>query len=187
MRDASELFLEKTVLVKENSCSPCQITSCQESDICLADDRTVEEPDPSCLQPSAAAPSAGILRCQYHVVYSHSYSVPVLFFNVCKSDGSRLSLEEVWRRVPHEFQQRFHHHKWATLTQQEHPLLGSPFFMLHPCHTATLMSQVPCPQDKRYYLVKWLSSVGPVVGLHLPPAYGTAFGDSPEETSPGET
>ncbi|XP_070194566.1 ubiquitin-like-conjugating enzyme ATG10 isoform X5 [Littorina saxatilis] len=89
--------------------------------------------------------------------------------------GKRLGLEEVWSRVPEEYQARIQDHKWATITQQEHPYLGTPFFTLHPCHTASLMSQVPDATDTRYYLIKWLSSVGPVVGLHLPPTYATAF------------
>ncbi|XP_070194565.1 ubiquitin-like-conjugating enzyme ATG10 isoform X4 [Littorina saxatilis] len=135
--------------------------------------RNSPDADPSCIQPSPDQSS--FVRCQFHVLYSHSYSVPVLFFNICRPDGKRLGLEEVWSRVPEEYQARIQDHKWATITQQEHPYLGTPFFTLHPCHTASLMSQVPDATDTRYYLIKWLSSVGPVVGLHLPPTYATAF------------
>ncbi|KAL8572243.1 hypothetical protein ACOMHN_022480 [Nucella lapillus] len=180
-RDTSEVYLEKTVLVKDDKHSPSLTTSSEEADISLPDDATLEEVDPSCVEASVTSPQTCFLRYQYHVVYSASYSVPVLYFNVCKPDGKRLSLEEVWVRVPADHQQRLDHHKWATLTQQEHPYLGSPYFMLHPCHTASLMAQVPCPQDTRYYLVKWLSSVGQVVGLELSPKYGTAF-DTPAAT-----
>ncbi|KAK7099890.1 hypothetical protein V1264_022933 [Littorina saxatilis] len=173
-RDAAEVYMEKVTLVKDR-CSPVtEIATKEESvDVHLEDDTDMEDADPSCIQPSPDQSS--FVRCQFHVLYSHSYSVPVLFFNICRPDGKRLGLEEVWSRVPEEYQARIQDHKWATITQQEHPYLGTPFFTLHPCHTASLMSQVPDATDTRYYLIKWLSSVGPVVGLHLPPTYATAF------------
>ena len=42
-----------------------------------------------------------------------------LKLHLCLSaDGKRLSLEELWNRVPVEYQHRIENHKWATLTQQ---------------------------------------------------------------------
>ncbi|XP_072025034.1 ubiquitin-like-conjugating enzyme ATG10 isoform X3 [Amphiura filiformis] len=112
---------------------------------------------------------------EYHIVYSSSYSVPVLYFTACKSDGKLLSLDEVWQAIPEYYQTRLQHQRWTFITQQEHPYLGRPFFQLHPCHTADLMHAV-LPQGtdstkRSNYLVTWLSSVGPVVGLSLPLVY----------------
>ncbi|XP_072024965.1 ubiquitin-like-conjugating enzyme ATG10 isoform X2 [Amphiura filiformis] len=112
---------------------------------------------------------------EYHIVYSSSYSVPVLYFTACKSDGKLLSLDEVWQAIPEYYQTRLQHQRWTFITQQEHPYLGRPFFQLHPCHTADLMHAV-LPQGtdstkRSNYLVTWLSSVGPVVGLSLPLFY----------------
>ncbi|KAK7495874.1 hypothetical protein BaRGS_00012864 [Batillaria attramentaria] len=168
-----DVYLEKTSVMLERT--PRCFETEAEDPRTEVDDVELEDPeeDPGCMQSPPA--SASYLTYQFHVVYSHSYAVPVLYFNVFRPDGQRVKLEELWAMVPSEYQARMQEHKWATLTQQEHPLLGCPYFMLHPCHTATLMSQVPNVQDKRYYLIKWLSSVGPVVGLEMLPAYATAF------------
>ncbi|XP_071478768.1 ubiquitin-like-conjugating enzyme ATG10 [Diadema antillarum] len=106
---------------------------------------------------------------EYHILYSQSYSVPVLYFTASKSDGRLLSLDEVWQMVPPAYQERLRHERWTFITQQEHPYLGRPFFQLHPCHTTDLMGAVLSPGSMSgNYVVTWLSSVGPVVGLHLP-------------------
>ncbi|XP_059149447.1 ubiquitin-like-conjugating enzyme ATG10 isoform X2 [Physella acuta] len=113
---------------------------------------------------------------EYHVLYSESYQVPVLYFNVFKKDGKLLSLEDVWKLCPVSYQKYMNENKWATLSQQEHPLLGRPYFQLHPCHTSDLMSQI-MTNTKTYniknYLATWLSTVGPLVGLSISPAYIT--------------
>jgi len=117
--------------------------------------------------------SCVVCRCDYHIVYSHSYQVPVLYFNMYKADGSLLSVEDVWSCVPGHYMDRLQQERWTFITQQEHPLLHKPFYQLHPCHTGELMgasqaSAAPSPQG---YLLRWLSCVGPVVGLHVPLAY----------------
>lgn len=70
------------------------------------------------------------------------------------------------------------------LITQEHPLLGVPFFMLHPCHTSRLMSQVRRDLDatkRADYLLTWLSSVGPVTGIALDAHYAsTLVSDHPK-------
>ncbi|OQR75835.1 autophagy-related protein 10-like [Tropilaelaps mercedesae] len=65
---------------------------------------------------------------------------------------------------------------WSTVTRHEHPVLRRPFFLLHPCNTHDLMKPLLRAQGKRRmnYLITWLSSVGPVVGLRLPLGYGKA-------------
>ncbi|KAL5009071.1 hypothetical protein ScPMuIL_014652 [Solemya velum] len=103
---------------------------------------------------------------EYNIVYSPSYSVPVLYFNVYKPEGVLASLEEVWGSVPPLYTKQVDRDRWTMLTQQEHPLLRRPYFQLHPCHTADLMKQISCRHSN--YLVTWLSAVGPVVKLSLP-------------------
>ncbi|XP_031556178.1 ubiquitin-like-conjugating enzyme ATG10 [Actinia tenebrosa] len=119
---------------------------------------------------SCDVPSKSYAKYEYHVMYSPSYGVPVLYFTASTQDGRPLSLEEVWKSIPDVYQLRLKDERWTFLTQQEHPILGKPFFQLHPCHTADMMKNiVNCveKEGKTNYLVTWLSSVGPVVGLHL--------------------
>ncbi|XP_022100186.1 ubiquitin-like-conjugating enzyme ATG10 [Acanthaster planci] len=120
--------------------------------------------------------AVGVCRFDYHIVYNHSFSVPTLYFSACHEDGKILSLDEVWRSVPSHYQKRLQSERWTFITQQEHPILGRPFYSLHPCHTADLMKAVlnaasQTATSHRNYLVTWLSSVGPVVGLSLPLRY----------------
>lgn len=61
---------------------------------------------------------------------------------------------------------------------QEHPILGQPFFVLHPCKTDEFMTPVLKNSQKINrsvnYITSWLSVVGPVVGLNLPLSYARA-------------
>ncbi|XP_041100646.1 ubiquitin-like-conjugating enzyme ATG10 isoform X1 [Polyodon spathula] len=119
-----------------------------------------------------------VIRYEYHVVYSSSYQSPVLYFRACKLDGRPLSLEEIWERVHDNYKDRLLQGPWDTITQQEHPLLGQPFFILHPCRTHEFMSPIvqAAKQENRHLnvITAWLSMVGPVVGLALPISYAMA-------------
>lgn len=103
----------------------------------------------------------------YHIIYSHSYSVPVLYFNAYHSDGKPFSLDEIWNQVPSNYKSCLYKNKWHMITQQEHPKLGIPCFMIHPCYTADFMS--PCCTTN--YIITWLSTIGPLVGLQLSLVY----------------
>ncbi|KAF4532909.1 hypothetical protein B566_EDAN001513 [Ephemera danica] len=117
---------------------------------------------------SSVNPEAELIA-EYHVLYSLSYSVPVLYFNVWRNNGTLLTLEELWGRVAEPYKQAVNLAKWNTLTQKEHPVLGTPFFQLHPCHTAELLCQVPNRSGNP--LLTWLSSVSCAVGLRIPHEY----------------
>ena len=54
------------------------------------------------------------------------------------------------------------------MTQQEHPVLGTPFYALHGCETAGLMAATGHRESQPGYVLGWLSLVGPLVGLQLP-------------------
>jgi ubiquitin-like-conjugating enzyme ATG10 len=112
---------------------------------------------------------SGMITWEYHVLYSHSYSVPILYFNAWTNDGRLLSLEDVWSRVHSNFQDLLQESRWSVLTQQEHPVLRKPFYMLHPCRTAQFLA---CFHGRSANIViTWLSTVGPAVGLTFGPQY----------------
>jgi ubiquitin-like-conjugating enzyme ATG10 len=106
---------------------------------------------------------------EYHIVYSTTYRVPVLYFNAYKADSSLLTLDEVWDELqPTEMTED---NKWSFITQGEHPLLGIPFFFIHPCQTQQLMQQIKTmhgEDNKPRYLLPWLSVFAPTAGLKLP-------------------
>ncbi|KAE8291507.1 Ubiquitin-like-conjugating enzyme ATG10 [Larimichthys crocea] len=121
--------------------------------------------------------SSQVLQYEYHIVYSCSYCTPVLYFRASTLEGKSLSLEEVWSSVHPNFRLRLQNSPLNTITLQEHPLLGQPFFMLHPCRTEEFMRPVlQAAQDQHRpvnYVLSWLSVVGPVVGLDVPLKYST--------------
>ncbi len=148
-------------------------------DISETDTNILEEDLQECTQSVAEAEVLKTAcKFEYHVVFSPSYQVPVLYFNVYKPCGSLLGLDELWSAIPKHYQERLQQERWSFCTQQEHPLLGRPFFQLHPCHTAALLGQVNPPADR--YLLTWLTSVAPVVHLDIPLAYAALL------TQPGE-
>ncbi|MCJ8742385.1 hypothetical protein PDJAM_G00081450 [Pangasius djambal] len=123
--------------------------------------------------------SQALMHYEYHVLYSFSHQVPVLYFRASTLDGQPLSLHEVWSNIHPNYRQRLLQGPWDALTQQEHPLLGQPFFMLHPCHTEEFMrplfKMAHAKKRKVNYIATWLSVVGPVVGLDVPLSYHTAL------------
>lgn len=169
----------------EKRCTLLHKTSGQQAswagDLQDADDECEEaDPDPCCAQVQDRWEE--VLQCVYHVVYSASYGVPVMYFNVWRRDGSLLPLSDVWSLMPECLQEQLKPLRWSTVTQQEHPIQGVPYFQLHPCKTAQLMEQTrPKHQDGKHsnYVVTWLSSVAPVVGLEFPVQYSTIVTPAP--------
>lgn len=132
--------------------------------------------------------SSQVVQYEYHVLYSCSYQTPVLYFRASTLEGRSLSLEEVWNSVHPNYRLRLQQSPWDSITQQEHPLLGQPFFMLHPCRTEEFMRPVmqAAQQEHRQvnYVVTWLSVVGPVVGLDIPLSYSTQVPTPPLHPAP---
>ncbi|XP_073143594.1 ubiquitin-like-conjugating enzyme ATG10 [Henckelia pumila] len=112
----------------------------------------------------------------FHIVYSLSYRVPVLYFHAYCSDGQPLALEDIEKDIPVNSAQLLTKSKWTFLTQEEHPILNRPWYTLHPCGTMEwmklLLGNKTCidkdglPVDK--YLVSWFSVVGQIFGLKIP-------------------
>ncbi|XP_038959077.1 ubiquitin-like-conjugating enzyme ATG10 isoform X2 [Rattus norvegicus] len=147
---------------------------------CLPTEENLELPvdDSEAVGPAAAA----VIRQEYHVLYSCSYQVPVLYFRASFLDGRPLALEDIWEGVHECYKLRLLQGPWDTITQQEHPILGQPFFVLHPCKTNEFMTAVLKNSQKINrnvnYITSWLSIVGPVVGLNLPLSYAKATSQS---------
>jgi len=152
----------------------------EETDVTSTEDKNwgVEEHDDCAMSSHLhSSENTEFLKFEYQVIYSFSYNVPVLYFTASRQDGKLVSLDEVWDNVPDVYRERLAYEKWTFLTQQEHPYLGVPFYQLHPCHTADMMKNASSVSEEREshgsanYLVTWLSTVGPVVGLNIPVAY----------------
>ncbi|XP_073933266.1 ubiquitin-like-conjugating enzyme ATG10 isoform X2 [Castor canadensis] len=144
---------------------------------CLPMEEALEQPSDDSEVTEIAAMSE-VIKYEYHVLYSCSYQVPVLYFRASFLDGRPLALKDIWDGVHECYKTRLLQGPWDTITQQEHPILGQPFFVLHPCKTNEFMTPVLKNSQKINrnvnYIISWLSIVGPVVGLNLPLSYARA-------------
>ncbi|XP_068632847.1 ubiquitin-like-conjugating enzyme ATG10 [Battus philenor] len=108
-----------------------------------------------------------LCKVEYVIFYNLSYGVPSFSFNIWNSSGSLLSLEDI-RQVfsinitREEF--------YSVITQQEHPLFGRPYFIMHPCHTGRLLAQLK--SKSKNIIVTFLSLITPLIKLELPLEYG---------------
>lgn len=106
------------------------------------------------------------INCEYQIVYSDSYNVPVIYCQMFTLAGILLPLEHIWKFAPAPAR------GWSQLTVVPHPVLDTPWVQVHPCKTAEIVGEVLSKTEKDgNYLVTFLSVYGQAVGLHLPPEY----------------
>ncbi|CAG5058816.1 unnamed protein product [Parnassius apollo] len=96
-----------------------------------------------------------------------SYGVPSWSFNVWNSSGTLLKLEEIRRMC---FIQITTEEFYSVITQQEHPLFHRPYFIMHPCHTAQLLTEFK--NKSRNIIVTFLGLISPLLQLNLALEYG---------------
>ncbi|KAG8640413.1 ubiquitin-like-conjugating enzyme ATG10 isoform X2 [Manihot esculenta] len=112
----------------------------------------------------------------FHIVYSASYRVPVLYFRGYDSEGLPLQLNEIEKDLPACSAKVLLESKWTFITQEEHPYLNRPWYKLHPCGTSEWMKllfldEAALAENRvaiELYLVSWFSVVGQVIGLRVP-------------------
>ncbi|KAK7251751.1 hypothetical protein RIF29_35219 [Crotalaria pallida] len=171
------LSLENMCFIKltEEQESNRNLTSKQESDhdVSLGEEEEEERFDYATLVQSDCH---DVNHYDFHIVYSPSYRVPVLYFRAYHSDGQPLSLNEIEKDLPAHSSKLRSESKWTFITDEEHPYLNRPWFKLHPCGTSDWMKLLfhgdPSSSKNGFvteqYLVSWFSVIGQVVGLKVP-------------------
>jgi Autophagocytosis associated protein, active-site domain len=84
------------------------------------------------------------------VCYSHSYREPVLYFQATEPSGTPLSFSRIKKELEQQedgISLNFSHfidneimRDVPSISQEDHPVLHSPFYMLHPCQTGEIMT-----------------------------------------------
>ncbi|XP_057324551.1 ubiquitin-like-conjugating enzyme ATG10 [Microplitis mediator] len=94
---------------------------------------------------------------EHHVLWSMSYSVPILFFNGWMSDfpGVNPVSVELAQKLVRDNDTSLGYNE---LSQAIHPILGTTFLQLHPCMSKELIQSTSKSKNK---LVSWLSAVSP--------------------------
>ncbi|KAI8331894.1 autophagocytosis associated protein [Chlamydoabsidia padenii] len=112
-----------------------------------------------------------IITLRHHIVYSPTYQVPVLYFDAYFTDGSRLTLDELYTHViPPIYQSDLRQSALSmqgAITQADHPFLARPYWYIHPCDTQNLLKTMGIGNNKKEYIKGWLSCVGPLVRCPL--------------------
>lgn len=149
---------------------------------------------------AAAAAAAGVVRTELHVALSPVYTQPQLMFNLYRAGTNELlphvdvcALVERWvtqQSDPGASSSEVVNAAVATqspaVTQQEHPVLGTPFYALHGCETAGLMFAMGHCEDDPGYVLGWLSLVAPLVRLKLPVQLAAAVNEEGRLRGHGE-
>ncbi|KZT74454.1 hypothetical protein DAEQUDRAFT_682397 [Daedalea quercina L-15889] len=135
---------------------------------------------------AAASESREVLTCIQSVVYSPTFQVPAFYFTIHRSNGVPLNLSEIMassllRRhaVPLSNTTTFalseHGASFPLLSQGDHPVLGTPAWYFHPCHTPEAVGEVVSELQykggtKEQILVRWMEVwfmvIGQIVDLH---------------------
>lgn len=131
---------------------------------------------------------------EYHILWSDSYDCLVLYFNVYDASGAIVaSFEDVMRflslRKKDTSTDDGGYISEPIITQQDHPVLQIPFWIVHPCKTKEVMNELMpgsaqggsgCSEhgdgdihtshdeqnDHAYaYLVRWLSIYAVPIGI----------------------
>nr|XP_015307142.1 PREDICTED: ubiquitin-like-conjugating enzyme ATG10 isoform X4 [Macaca fascicularis] len=88
---------------------------------CPPMEEAFELPSDDCEVIETAAASK-VIKYEYHVLYSCSYQVPVLYFRASFLDGRPLTLKDIWEGVHECYKTRLLQGPWDTITQQDHIL-----------------------------------------------------------------
>jgi len=136
--------------------------------------------------------------CEWHVLWSSAFGVPVIHYCLSADPNSPADNQKKltfatemaysdWLASTHGgrglVQQPEEVSATYYVTNGEHPVLGMPFWFLHPCKTAAFMEQLLSFQPdedeeepgegnkkisrKDHYLASWISWAGPMVGLKV--------------------
>ena len=137
----------------------------------------LERIEQKCINPNKqdeAEAQSEIYTFVYHVIFSDSFSVPVLYLNVYKSNGSSLNYDELYSYF--NLNSKLNDAYDLVITQQEHPILFKPFYYVHPCKTADWMIATnPNPESSESilnYTLKWMSFVFASFNVNLDVKYG---------------
>jgi Autophagocytosis associated protein, active-site domain len=112
----------------------------------------------------------------FSIVYSHTWLCPVLYFTITGPDGSALLSRDSVVRILSSFhdQNPGSGGTWEFVSIEEHPILGVPAFILHPCRTTERLNLLfqscsdPLVNDEAGQILAWMSMILPSVGFGIP-------------------
>jgi hypothetical protein len=98
-----------------------------------------------------------VWRWRFSIVYSETYSIPILYFTVHHFGGAPCTGSEVL-----ELFNRAKDTRSDFISQEDHPITGEPSFFLHPCQSKDPLGLMD--RDDVSVLWAWMYNTLPVLG-----------------------
>ena len=127
-----------------------------------------------------------IIEFSFSVCFSHVWSVPVLYFRAQDLYGQMISRARLLqfikqgRMIATGDTDNIDWDENNFISEEEHPVTGTPCFFLHPCETATrlhtlsLSIREDSDHDTRFYsllILSWLCMVLPAIQFRMSPIF----------------
>lgn len=127
---------------------------------------------------------------EYHIILSATYRVPVLYFQLLhplNKAGANSVAQILEHIVPVLLRDQIESvgvlgaisltvrptlaigYTGHADRLQHHPVIGRPFFCIHPCNTSEALCEIIGTRhvSPLEYMLIWLGLIGPAVGLHI--------------------
>jgi ubiquitin-like-conjugating enzyme ATG10 len=119
------------------------------------------------------------MQWTFSIVYSHTWRCPILYFTVSSGPDkttllSRNCVLSILKRLHYNNGQDEREDTWEFLSVEEHPVFGTPAFMLHPCRTEERLNSMlqstsnAVINDDAGRMLAWMSMILPSVGFGIP-------------------
>lgn len=102
---------------------------------------------------------------EYHILYSLSFEVPVLYFKISSPEGQMVNFQKVSDIVYDGLTEILK----KNISQCEHPLLKRPYYFLHPCKTCDLLWN---DDINKNIIISWWSVISSIINIPLSIEYG---------------
>ena len=128
------------------------------------DDSVYEDPD------AVQGENMSVKLWHWHVtvVYSETWQTPTLYFRVEDAyRGEPCSRTEVINYLTRMHYRNNVSDTWDFVSQDEHPITGTPCFFLHPCRTNESLNHLAKHDDPAVRLLQWMSILLPSIGITI--------------------
>ncbi|XP_077923221.1 ubiquitin-like-conjugating enzyme ATG10 isoform X2 [Halichoerus grypus] len=116
-KDCSEGYMCKTYFQIKPGTVVSHLGTSAHVQTCLPTEEALELPLDD-FEVTETTTGSEVIKYEYHVLYSCSYQVPVLYFRASFLDGRPLALKDIWEGIHECYKTRMLQEPWDTITQQ---------------------------------------------------------------------
>jgi hypothetical protein len=141
--------------------------SMETGELLWSDERVFSDPDVVAKDPLDDIESSQS-EWIFSIVYSDTWRVPVLYFQVQQRNGTPCTRNYVLEVLTEQSHQNKVPDSWDFVSQEEHPVSRCPSFFLHPCRTQARLDILQASTSvEALRLLSWMSMIFPSVGCSI--------------------